>query len=414
MKDEKQYRCLLSLIMALLCGSFSASTGFEAELSPSAWRQDLDYLADALPKCHKNAFHAISREQFRREVVKLSDRIPDLTDAEIRAGFSRIVALIGDGHTWISALNSSLEFPIGYRQFGDNASEIYAIAADREYSEAIGARLVGVGSYSMEEVIARLRPLALAETPVMFNVYVPALLHNVDALRGTGLWAGGESILLHYERDGRKFSIGVKPARKEEAGPRIVRAPEQLPMYLSNRSTPYWFRMLEDTHALYIQYNSCVDVPSLSFAQFTKQVVESAQRDPVEKVIIDLRLNGGGNNQIMKPLLHALRRDPLRRARLYVITGWMTYSSGTWAACQLKTKCKAIIVGEPSSQKLHAYGDTRTFKLPNSGISVGYAVQFFNFVSKKEDLLIPDLPVPVTVKDYFAGRDTALERILAD
>ena len=35
-------------------------------LSKTAWREDLQYLASELPRRHANAFHSVSREQFAR------------------------------------------------------------------------------------------------------------------------------------------------------------------------------------------------------------------------------------------------------------------------------------------------------------------------------------------------------------
>ena len=44
-------------------------------LTKEAWRQDLRYFAEQLPKRHKNLYHAVSREQFERAVADLNAAI---------------------------------------------------------------------------------------------------------------------------------------------------------------------------------------------------------------------------------------------------------------------------------------------------------------------------------------------------
>ncbi len=402
-------RCLsLYVLVILSCSLSSASrTSLAAELSALHWRMDLEYLARQMPQVHRNAFHAISKEQFEREVAQLSKRLSSMTESEIRAGFQRIVVSIGDIHTFASSIRGNEKIPILHRRFG---RDIYAIGATSEYSAVIGARLVGIDSNSIEKVVDRLRSLVRLETTQMLDVDLPGLLHFMDSLRGTGVWGAGNSAMFHYERGGQTFSIEVKPVPGRTFIPSNI---ENVPMYESDR-TAYWFRLLRDAHVLYIQYNDCKNLDSLPFAQFTRQVVNAATHNPIEKVIIDLRHNQGGKSEVIKPLFKALKADPLVRARLYVITSPWTLSSGTSAACELKTRFKAVVVGEPSGQKLHSYGDSRIFKLPQSGISVFYSTKFYDIVPGKEDLLIPDLIAPITAIDFFAGRDSALERILAN
>jgi hypothetical protein len=74
---------------------------------------------------------------------------------------------------------------------------------------------------------------------------------------------------------------------------------------------------------------------------------------------------------------------------------------------------KAQIVGEASSQRPNAYGDIRSFELPNSKLKVWYCTKYFKLASSGDpDSLPVDIPVELTAKDYFAGRDPVLERVL--
>jgi hypothetical protein len=186
-------------------------------------------------------------------------------------------------------------------------------------------------------------------------------------------------------------------------------------MYLSDPVTAYWYRYLEGPRALYIQYNSCRNMKQLSFADFTRQVMEVADRRPVETVIIDLRHNGGGDSEVINPLVEALRGRPAlrRKGRLFVLTSANTYSSGLLDAWRLRKLLHARVAGEASSQRPNTYGDVRYFELPNSKLRVDYCTKYFRIVAGDPDALPVDLPVPLTAGDYFAGRDPVLERVLA-
>lgn len=386
--------------------------GAAAELSPDAWRQDLDFLANELPKRHKNLFQHLSREEFSAAVKQMRERLPGMSDAEVRVAFVRLVASVANGHTWINALAKSDGLPVIHRQFGD---AFYAIATKPDYTNVIGARLTGIGAAAIPDVVERLRPLVLAETTQMVTVQLPGWFSNADALRGTGLMTG-DRVTFHYERDGRAISLELPVIPAGQMKDWIYSSGQgepPTPLYRSSLKTAYWHRCLAEARALYIQYNQCQDLASPSFAEFTEQIIGVAASNRVGKVIVDLRFNGGGNNQVIKPLLKALGKEPLKHARLFVITSAATFSSGAFAACELKTKLGATVVGETSSQHLHSYGDTRTFVLPNSGFIVGYATKYFHFVPGPEELLVPELPVLLKAEDYFAGRDPALERILA-
>lgn len=87
---------------AALAGRAAADTP-AATLTKEQWRQDLQHLARELPRRHKNAFHAVTREQFLRAVAALDAAIPSLQDHEIRLGLQRIVAMVGDAHTALAS-----------------------------------------------------------------------------------------------------------------------------------------------------------------------------------------------------------------------------------------------------------------------------------------------------------------------
>lgn len=67
------------LACQLLAGAAAQTRPSAAPLSKAQWREDLRYFARELPKRHKNAYHATTREQFERDVAGLDAAIDSLT-----------------------------------------------------------------------------------------------------------------------------------------------------------------------------------------------------------------------------------------------------------------------------------------------------------------------------------------------
>ena len=83
---------------------------------------------------------------------------------------------------------------------------------------------------------------------------------------------------------------------------------------------------------------------------------------------------------------------------------------------ELERLARPIFVGEPSSGIGNQDGDESMTVLPYSGIRAFLTSVKWQY-SHPWDLrtsMVPDLPVQLTAKDYFAGKDPVMETILAD
>jgi hypothetical protein len=133
----------------------------------------------------------------------------------------------------------------------------------------------------------------------------------------------------------------------------------------------------------------------------------------VDRTIVDLRLNGGGDSRIIQPLVKGLRdRRPLRaRGRLFALVGPGTFSSGLLAALDFRD-LDAILVGEPPGAHLNSYGEVRPYTLPRSGLLIQYSTKFFELSKNGAEALLPDVTVTRSIADALAGRDPVLEAAL--
>jgi hypothetical protein len=187
------------------------------------------------------------------------------------------------------------------------------------------------------------------------------------------------------------------------------------PFYLRNQSSNFWFEYIATQKAVYWQFNEVYDTPEESVAQFALRITDFIANNDVNKLIIDLRINAGGDNTLNRSLLHALIRSPKLRdpGGLFVIAGRGTFSAAMMFAIDLEKQTNAIFVGEPTGAALNHYGDSRKVQLPNSGLTIRVSTLYWQYAGPKDKRLAiePHLPAELTSQDYLNGRDPALEMI---
>src|SRR5262249_37363610 len=112
-------------------------------------------------------------------------------------------------------------------------------------------------------------------------------------------------------------------------GPVDASAPPHLIAYTAAANVPttfarqdpalnYWFRYRPDSRTLFFRYNRCAEMDSLPFAAFARRMLDTLGARPVERVVVDLRANTGGNSRVIDPFLEPIldRRDLARKDRL--------------------------------------------------------------------------------------------------
>ena len=145
------------------------------------------------------------------------------------------------------------------------------------------------------------------------------------------------------------------------------------PLWLSkDPRNQYWFEYLPESHTVYLQYNKVGNQAGESLAEFSRRLLSFVDTAAVERLVLDLRLNRGGDGTLNRPLLLALikARKLEGSGRLFAIIGRGTFSAAQFMVNELERYTDAVFVGEPSGGKVNSYGDSRKIVLPHSGITV--------------------------------------------
>ncbi|HEX8904632.1 MAG TPA: hypothetical protein VF771_07305 [Longimicrobiaceae bacterium] len=436
-----------ALAVTMLAVSIPARAQRQA-MTPEAWRADLRFAADSF-LARDRSFGEEARARFRTAVAALADSADRLTNEEIIVGVAKAVALADNAHTRLYLARNRSEvrrLPVRVWWFADG---LFVVRAQPGYEALLGARLTGICGHAVEQVRRAVRPLYAANdawaeyisTYTMTSPEVLAGLHICPA--GTSPTAAyvdragrrGERALeplpLRLSNDGGEAWWDLSPRHPGVQGPwtsALAADSARLPLYLRDPLRPYWMEYLPAERVLYIQHNRAVAMQGESMDAFGDRVLAALASNPVAKVVVDERFNTGGNLQIARPFMERLAAAAKERGlELYVISGRATFSAGLTHLAQLRQWGRAKIVGEGPGEGMEFWSEGGNLVMPNSRLTLHYADKVHSYSAVKTgprspyldtelfaDRVTPEIPVRMTSRDYFAGRDPALEAVLRD
>jgi len=417
----------------------SADRPRPADPSTADWIQDLGVLATRLPEVHRDAFHTISEEDFRRRVNELERRIPELAYHEIVVELARLVAAIGDGHTrlWLtdSPRNGFRRYPIVLYDFADG---LRLVAAPREHAPAVGGRVIRIGNSDTVEAMRLVEPLVHRDNAMSLRRIAPLYLRIPEVLDALGIVADMERARIVVEKDGREIAVDVSPVPadrlSDDAAFRLPPVPSDfgdadlvsmrepgapVPLYLRHPDRTHWLEWLPESGTLYAQSNTISNDGPETMAEFYARVFAAVDSLPIERLVIDLRNNDGGNNFLNTPVFLGIVRRPEIDLpdRLFVVIGRTTFSAASHLVTYLERFTYATFVGEPTGGSPNHFGDARPIELPNSGLrpaaSTIYWQNSLPVPFEERDWTAPEIAAQLTADDWAWGIDPALEAILA-
>jgi putative CocE/NonD family hydrolase len=377
-------------------------------LSKGQWREDLRFFAAELPKRHANAFHHVPRRQFDAEVAALDRQIDALDADAVLVGMARIAALVGDGHTHVQRPPDDGNLPIDVRRFGD---DYRVVAVGEGLHAALGTRVVKVHDTPIARVRQLLWPLTPQdENPALQEARVEALLTVGIYLHGLGITPKRDRVRYTLADDsGKEFAFEVRSVPRG-GKTKWTWAFQEPPLYRRRPGETFWYTYLAPSRTVYCNFRAYDDL-----GRHAKGLFELVREKGPEKLVIDLRQNGGGDyTEGEKHLIEPVRRlaGINRKGHLFVLIGPYTFSAAMSNAAQFRSRTAALLVGEPVGEKPNSYQESREMRLPHSHLVVGYSVQFYKFVEGGDNEIRPDHPVGRSWEAFKAGRDPALEWVL--
>jgi len=278
-------------------------------LSAEDWQSDLKFLQKTIHKDYPFLFDKISAQDFDAEVEALYAEIPNMEAHEINVSFAKIVSLFKYGHTQIpfGTVAKRGVLPVNLYHFNDG---VYIEGVIKAHKKTLGSKVLKVEGVEIEEVLKRIKPVVPAENDYYFKAYGLRFLTSPDVLHTQGIlkeWS--ETVTLTLKKDNIIFDYDFPTIQLEELsrGSTLtipnenwlsVRDQNAIPLYLKNlNSKYYYFEYLEASKTLYVRQSSVFDDPNNeSLKDFYNRLFAFIDSNTIDKLVYDVRLNGGGNN----------------------------------------------------------------------------------------------------------------------
>lgn len=415
------------------CGGGSGSTvGEDPTSSPSSSGQstaatatpadDLDRWLERLEGVHPEPFHAVDRADFVAALDELADAMPSMSPAESAVGVMRVAGLLSrerDGHQF-ALVQPDHAWPMLPLQVYEFTDGVVITAARAPYEELVGSTVVAVGDHPIAEVLAALEPLVPRDGPATVPTFRPGYLLRTIVLRGLGLVADDDGpIALTVDDGSGERTVELEPISQNEhvawAGDfGVLRLPPLDGVgYLSPHDGPLTWDYLAADRTIYARETQVRPAGAV-----VAELGVRAQQPDVERVVLDLRQNPGGDNRNNAVLVNVLVDLEASRpdVPIVVLTDRVTFSAAANLATEIEQATDAVFVGEAMGGGLNFWDEVAFLDLDALPVPmmVGVSAQYFERAPGDPRLTIePDIPVPVTWADLARRTDPALAAALA-
>ncbi len=395
------------------------------------WRGDLRVLATELPTRHPNAFAKMTRAQWDGAVGALDARLPQLKRHEVIVEFMRLVAMVGDGHT---ALAPEFEPRIGFHRFPiqlyDFHDGLFIISADSAHASLVGAKVITIGPSSAAAAIQTAGRVISRESPNWIRARAASLLAIPEVLAALGMGKdtlSADFVIEKPDRQGKPVESKVTlTGTGAAAGDAHMAAGQQIdmrrasagedPLWQRLPGLTWWFRITPDK-VLYINHRAVSPfADGESNDAFFRRAFAAGDSAKVERVVLDIRNNGGGNNFMNRNVVkEIIRRPDLDKPdKLLVLIGRGVFSAAQNLVNELDYYTNATFVGEPTGNAPNQYGDARPLLLPRSQLTARVSSLLWQSHQAGDNRawFTPDYYAELSSEDYRTKQDPVLATAL--
>ena len=409
--------CLLiiGLFLSLQCNSQT--------LKKNDWVTDIDFLAKELPRKHYDFFTIKDKQEFLVELDKIKLISTKLSDFEVAIKLQQLIAGFGDSHTSINfgqLIDKNNILPLHLYWFSDG---LYILHTTQENYEILGHQILSVNGFTLETIADSLSTLITKDNQAIIKNSIPKLLPLVQVLEYFGFINGQEIVLELMDINGIKKSHIIRPAEMTRQNRKMYK-PDSLALCFRDERAFFIDYYQASDNIYYLQYNRCWSkelelqygnaqnaekMPS--FKEFEEKVFQTITKHSIDKVVFDIRFNGGGNSSQVTEFVVKFAKILEKNAetKIYVILGRHTFSSAILNAMDFKLITNATFIGEETSGKPNHFGEVKSFQLPNSGIKVNYSTKYFKRTDGKVSTLSPEIKLESSFSDFDHGIDPAYE-----
>lgn len=377
-------------------------------------KEDIEFFKRELPNKHKNPFSVITKEEFEERVSTLEQNVDKMDNYQVFSELGKIIASIKDAHTMTNYVDGK-KYPLDFYVIND---DMYIVNTTKSLKDMMYSKVISVDGISWDIIKNELKQQIAYENEswlklLLGNYFIPSYIY------GAGIEKNADSHTFMVERDGETEEFEVPVLNFEDT---IDFYDNKSSDKMFGRFERYYdYKYLQEDKAIYFEYNVCADMDALKFKDFNDSMFKDIEANEIEKIIVDLRGNTGGNSEILNPFTERLKSyiESNSDVEVYVLVGRKTMSSGMFAIFRIRDAVPdAVCVGEPTGGAIDCYGDVKVFYLPNSQLPVQYSTKYFEFSKtfkyeiNGNNTYTPDVLLSPSIEDFMNGNDVVLNYVL--
>ena len=410
--------------------------------------------------------------RFEAYAASLCDRLDERMERPaFQVELNRWLALLRDAHTFLMLDDTSL-YPFTLRYY---EGSFYFRSLPDSVPDCTGKELIAINGRSIDSLIQELKVYVPSENQIKACITGSFFMNHKAFLNALGIDTDRDIRFIFA--DGGEVRL---PSSLDKGAAGSHQVKQVLHPVTARRNKPFHYQIIGDT--CYFQFNAMMDrftylqgcrlmqvspdktvAESLPlFVDFLDEMVRAITVHKADRLVIDMRYNGGGNSVLGDVLLEFLgvSLQDIRPFRSYVrvsdflqtcyptlfvrdeyesmkgelaeqhqvmndftgdmpkpsnrfhgevafIQGQNTFSSANYLLTLIKDNALFPIIGTPTSQKPTCFGDVLCVELPYTQTQAYISHSYFVRPDEQnqETSLLPDSLVRTSLKDWLNGKD---------
>ena len=412
-----------------------------------AQRQDLDYFRNYFD--YNKAYSPAAREEAEKLLADYTAQAGALSPAAFDLAVSRVIALADNGHSTVFMGPFSRHhnrLPCRLYKFSDG---FFVLRARPACADLLGAQVLAIDGHPVKQIVDGMFQYSRGPRNHYDQFKAVFYLESPELLHAAGFAQASDRETLHIRaRDGSEHDETIVADKPDANAPRVfsdsylspspidgeakdwkalLPRDARVPLFLRDYENPFQSIYWADKKTYYVQFRSNSDEPGHPIGAFVDRVKDEIAAEKPNTIILDLRLDQGGNFTKTASLMKHIADHA---QHVYVLTSAWTFSAGnvSLALAKFHGGGKVTIVGEPAGDRMRIWAEGGDMVLPNSKLDMGFATGLHDYTKScwgepgcfwvmylypmQLKSWMPDVRVPYTFADYAALRDPALDRVL--
>jgi len=400
---------IINLVIGLLI--FSSIAYSRSTTNKKMWNQDFDYIITEIERLHPNPYRVMAKEEIESKFEQLLKKVNRLNSDEIIFEIAAIVSSLEDGHTsivWDQYL-SDRYYPVKFKIIDD---KLYIIKATDEYAEIIYKEVATINGYHPSNVIDKMASYCSAENEYFRDFLVESRLSFVDFYKNTALASKSGELELYVKDESGYYEYNLPIVNGDDV--------KELGHDIDFSNTTYGvynynFEHVSDKQLLIFNYNDCCTDKYMSFEMFNEHMWSYIEANDIEKIVIDLSRNLGGDARCFRAFFDRFAISELnQQGKAFVVIGNQNYSAGTEAAAMLKRLTAVELIGQPTGGSPQMFGNAEYIETPNHGVQIAVSVDYFDtYPNYNHNAIMPDHSIIKSIEDYKKSLDPIIEYVVA-